>query len=102
MELHNPLRLQLGLTNSIIVDLFAGGGGASTGIEAATGHPVKVAINHDAQAVSMHAVNHPDTVHYCEDIREIDRWVVHQAPTYPQTEESPASPGGAFVCLKGP
>lgn len=72
MDSHTPLRLQLGLTNSIIVDLFAGGGGASTGIEAATGHPVKVAINHDAQAVSMHAINHPYTIHYCEDVREIE------------------------------
>jgi DNA (cytosine-5)-methyltransferase 1 len=68
---HAPLRLQLGLSTSIIVDLFAGGGGASTGIEAATGHPVKVAINHDAEAVSMHAINHPYTIHYCEDVREI-------------------------------
>lgn len=72
MDSRTPLRLRLGLTNSIIVDLFGGGGGASTGIEAATGHPVKVAINHDAQAVSMHAINHPYTIHYCEDVREIE------------------------------
>ena len=72
MDALTPLRKQLGLSNNIIVDLFAGGGGASTGIEAATGHPVKVAINHDAEAVSMHAINHPYTVHYCEDVREID------------------------------
>jgi DNA (cytosine-5)-methyltransferase 1 len=56
----------------IIVDNFAGGGGASTGIEAGLRLPVDIAINHDAEAVAMHAVNHPDTRHFCEDVWTID------------------------------
>ena len=63
---------QLGISNEIIIDSFAGGGGASTGIEQATGHPVNIAINHDAEAVAMHAANHPYTKHFCEDVWEID------------------------------
>jgi DNA (cytosine-5)-methyltransferase 1 len=47
----------------IIVDNFAGGGGASTGIEMAIGRPVDIAINHDPAAVAMHKVNHPNTLH---------------------------------------
>lgn len=57
---------------SIIVDLFAGGGGASTGIEQAIGRPVDVAINHDPDAVSMHAANHPHAEHYVADVFEVD------------------------------
>lgn len=56
----------------LIIDNFAGGGGASTGIEAALGRPVDVAINHDAQAVAMHRVNHPDTLHYCQSVWRAD------------------------------
>lgn len=56
----------------IIVDSFAGGGGASTGIEMATGTPVDVAINHDEAAILMHKTNHPQTKHYCENIWEVD------------------------------
>lgn len=56
----------------IIVDLFAGGGGASTGIEMALGRPVDVAINHDPDAVSMHTVNHPHATHYVSDVYEVD------------------------------
>jgi DNA (cytosine-5)-methyltransferase 1 len=48
----------------LIVDLFAGGGGASEGIEIATGRPVDIAINHDPAAILMHQTNHPNTVHY--------------------------------------
>ncbi|EBY9279785.1 TPA: DNA cytosine methyltransferase [Salmonella enterica subsp. enterica serovar Denver] len=55
----------------IIVDNFAGGGGASTGIEMATGRSVDIAINHDPDAVAMHATNHPDTLHYCESVHEV-------------------------------
>lgn len=55
----------------IIVDNFAGGGGASTGIELATGHSVDIAINHDPNAVAMHTTNHPDTLHYCESVYSI-------------------------------
>ncbi|WP_058973985.1 DNA cytosine methyltransferase [Type-D symbiont of Plautia stali] len=56
----------------IIVDNFAGGGGASTGIEMATGRSVDIAINHDENAIAMHTTNHPDTLHYCESVFNID------------------------------
>ncbi|VXC86832.1 DNA cytosine methyltransferase [Enterobacterales bacterium 8AC] len=56
----------------IIVDNFAGGGGASTGIELATGRSVDIAINHDPHAIAMHETNHPDTLHYCESVFDID------------------------------
>ena len=46
---------------ALIVDSFAGGGGASVGIEAAAGRPVDIAINHDADAIAMHRANHPET-----------------------------------------
>lgn len=55
-------------TDEIIVDSFAGGGGASVGIERATGRPPDVAINHEPAAIEMHAANHPHTVHYTEDV----------------------------------
>lgn len=57
---------------SLIIDCFAGGGGASVGIEMALGRPVDIAINHDPQAIRMHKVNHPDTLHLTEDIFEVD------------------------------
>lgn len=56
----------------IIVDNFAGGGGASTGIEMATGRDVDIAINHDPAAIAMHKVNHPGTKHYCESVWDVD------------------------------
>lgn len=56
----------------IIVDNFAGGGGASTGIELAIGRSVDIAINHDPNAVAMHTTNHPDTLHYCESVFDVD------------------------------
>jgi DNA (cytosine-5)-methyltransferase 1 len=56
----------------IIIDCFAGGGGASVGIEIATGRIVDIAINHDPMAIAMHKVNHPGTKHYCENIWEVD------------------------------
>jgi DNA (cytosine-5)-methyltransferase 1 len=56
----------------LIIDNFAGGGGASTGLEAAFGRSVDVAINHDEAAVAVHAANHPDTRHYCQSILSID------------------------------
>ena len=62
----------LPLAAKLVIDLFAGGGGASTGIEQAIGRPVDVAINHDADAIGMHEVNHPQTRHYRSDIREVD------------------------------
>ncbi|HDX8789458.1 TPA: DNA cytosine methyltransferase [Klebsiella michiganensis] len=55
----------------LIVDNFAGGGGASTGIEMAIGRSVDIAINHDVNAVGMHRTNHPDTLHYCESVFDV-------------------------------
>lgn len=60
------------LFNELIVDNFAGGGGASVGIELAVGRPVDIAINHDKDAIAMHKVNHPFTEHYREDVFAID------------------------------
>lgn len=56
----------------LIIDNFAGGGGASTGIELAIGRSVDVAINHDPVAILMHKTNHPDTKHYCENVWDVD------------------------------
>ena len=56
----------------LIVDNFAGGGGASVGIELALGRPVDIAVNHDENAIAMHKVNHPFTKHYQEDVFAID------------------------------
>jgi DNA (cytosine-5)-methyltransferase 1 len=64
--------MQLDLFREIIVDNFAGGGGASTGIEMATGLSVDIAINHDPAAIAMHKANHPDTEHYCESVWDVD------------------------------
>lgn len=65
-------QFQLPIHHELIVDLFAGGGGASTGIEQATGRAPDVAINHDAEAVSLHQANHPQTRHFCSDVFEVD------------------------------
>lgn len=56
----------------LIVDNFAGGGGASTGIEAALGRAVDIAINHDEQAIRMHEANHPGTIHIRNNIWQVD------------------------------
>jgi DNA (cytosine-5)-methyltransferase 1 len=56
----------------IIVDNFAGGGGASHGIESGSGQVVEIAINHDADAIAMHQANHPYTLHLCEDVFHVD------------------------------
>jgi DNA (cytosine-5)-methyltransferase 1 len=58
--------------SDLVIDLFAGGGGASTGIARALGRPVDIAINHDGAALAMHAANHPETRHYQEDIWAVD------------------------------
>lgn len=55
----------------LIIDAFAGGGGASVGIEMALGRPVDIAINHDPDAILMHKTNHPDTLHLTEDIFKV-------------------------------
>lgn len=62
----------LDVHDELIVDLFAGGGGASVGIEMATGRQVDVAINHDPDAVSLHRANHPQTRHLTSDVFEVD------------------------------
>jgi DNA (cytosine-5)-methyltransferase 1 len=62
----------LNFTDELIVDLFAGGGGASTGLEMALGRPVDVAINHNPHAISLHQVNHPHTQHYISDVYEVN------------------------------
>lgn len=59
------------LFSEIVVDNFAGGGGASTGIEMALGRSPEIAINHDPDAIAMHTVNHPSTEHYCESVWDI-------------------------------
>lgn len=64
-------QLLLDLHDELVVDLFAGGGGASTGIEAALGRQVDVAVNHDAAAVAMHRANHPQTRHHQSDVFEV-------------------------------
>lgn len=56
----------------LIIDAFAGGGGASVGIEMALGRPVDIAINHDPDAILMHKTNHPDTLHLTEDIFKVN------------------------------
>lgn len=58
--------------HELIIDNFAGGGGASLGIELALGHSPDIAVNHDQEAVAMHAANHPATRHYCEDVWDVD------------------------------
>lgn len=60
------------INGELIVDNFAGGGGASTGIEMATGYSVDIAINHDPEAIRMHKTNHPETMHYCESVWDVD------------------------------
>jgi len=63
---------QINLLDEMIVDNFAGGGGASTGIELATGRVVDVAINHDPDAILMHRTNHPHTQHYQASVWDVD------------------------------
>ena len=63
---------QISLLDEIIVDNFAGGGGASTGIELATGRPVAIAINHDPAAILMHKTNHPYTEHLQASVWDVD------------------------------
>jgi len=65
-------RYAAGLFDELVIDNFAGGGGASLGIERAIGRAVDAAINHNPEAVAMHRVNHPHTRHYCEDVWSVD------------------------------
>ncbi|WP_347472798.1 DNA cytosine methyltransferase [Clostridium kluyveri] len=60
------------MNKGLIIDIFAGGGGASTGIEMAMGRPIDLAVNHDPDAILMHKTNHPETMHITEDIFKVD------------------------------
>ncbi len=71
-------QFQLDLADELVIDLFAGGGGASTGMEQALGRHVDIAINHDAAAVSLHQANHPQTRHFVSDVFEVDPLAVTQ------------------------
>ncbi|RFP32440.1 DNA cytosine methyltransferase [Duganella sp. BJB476] len=64
--------MSLDLGHELIIDNFAGGGGTSTGLEEAFGRPVDIAINHDPEALALHAVNHPHTRHLCESVWDVD------------------------------
>lgn len=66
----------LPLAHELVVDLFAGGGGASVGIEQALGRHVDIAVNHDPEAVSLHQANHPQTEHHVSNVWEVDPRVV--------------------------
>jgi len=79
----------LPLHGELVVDLFAGGGGASTGIEQAIGRPPDIAINHDPEAVSLHQANHPQTAHYVSDVFEVDPVAVTQGRPVGLTWASP-------------
>ncbi len=65
-------QFSLDLGQEMVVDLFAGGGGASCGIEQGIGRPVDIAVNHDPMAVAMHEANHPCTTHFCESVFSVD------------------------------
>lgn len=60
------------MNDGLVIDCFAGGGGASTGIEQALGRPLDIAVNHDPKAIAMHRANHPETLHVTEDIFTAD------------------------------
>ena len=60
------------MSHPLIIDSFAGGGGASTGIAMALGRSPDIAINHNATALAMHEANHPDTLHLSKNIWQVD------------------------------
>lgn len=66
------MTMALDLGDELIIDNFAGGGGTSTGLEWAFGRPVDIAINHDPEALAMHAANHPHTRHLCESVWDVN------------------------------
>lgn len=66
------MQLNLDIHHELIIDNFAGGGGTSAGIEEALGRRVDISINHDPEAVAMHRANHPETLHYCENVWEVN------------------------------
>ncbi|MBY0241771.1 MAG: DNA cytosine methyltransferase [Burkholderiaceae bacterium] len=68
----DPYTRGLDLGHELLIDNFAGGGGTSTGLEKAFGRPVDIAINHDQEAIAMHAMNHPKTHHLCESVWDVN------------------------------
>lgn len=68
MSARDNFTMQLDLGAELVIDNFAGGGGASEGIEQAIGRAIDIAINHNGEALSMHAANHPGTEHFVEDV----------------------------------
>lgn len=76
------------MKKNLIVDCFAGGGGASVGIEMALGRPVDIAINHDPDAILMHKTNHPNTLHLTEDIFNPQAAVEQMAQTNPNVKKA--------------
>lgn len=72
MRTPNPQKGQINFFDELFVDNFAGGGGASTGIELATGRVVDIAINHDPAAILMHQTNHPHTEHFQESVWNVN------------------------------
>ena len=66
------VQMGLDLGHELVVDLFAGGGGASAGIERGIGRAVDIAVNHDPEAVAMHQANHPQTEHFCESVFKVN------------------------------
>ncbi len=69
--IHKPAQMPINL-GEMVIDNFAGGGGYSEGFFQATGRHVDVAINHDAEALAMHAINHPHTMHLCESVWDVN------------------------------
>lgn len=72
-------------SREIIVDCFAGGGGASTGIEMALGRSPDVALNHDPIALAIHEANHPETLHVCQDIWQASPRELARAQGFPES-----------------
>lgn len=83
--MNRPPLLRLSL-DELIIDSFAGGGGASLGIEMALGRSPDIAINHDAEALAMHAINHPNSLHL--SMARSMRW---SRPSSPNTTATPAN-----------
>ncbi|MCF0265501.1 DNA cytosine methyltransferase [Acinetobacter guillouiae] len=65
-------QFDLNFSEKIIIDFFAGGGGASTGLEMGLNRPVYAAVNHNPKAISMHEANHPHAKHYVQDVFAVD------------------------------
>jgi len=65
-------QFELNFSEKIIVDFFAGGGGASTGLEIGLNRSVYAAVNHNPKALSMHEMNHPHAKHYVQDVFAVD------------------------------